>query len=108
MCGLDGAGKTALMHRMKTNEQTSTFPTIGFNMETVWKSPKNIVFTVWDVGGHEKIRDLWKYYYEEKEGVIFVIDSGDQARFPQVKRCLQNLMQEPALRGTLLCVVANK
>ena len=49
-----------------------------------------------------QIRDLWQYYYEEKEGVIFVIDSGDQARFLEVKRCLKQLMQEPALRGTLV------
>lgn len=108
MCGLDGAGKTALLYRMKTNELGQTFPTIGFNCETVWKSPKNIVFTIWDVGGHEKVRDLWKYYFEEKEGVIFVVDAGDRARFPIVKHSLRKLMQEPALRGTLLCVVANK
>lgn len=33
----------------------------GFNVETV--EYKNISFTVWDVGGQDKIRPLWRHYY---------------------------------------------
>jgi ADP-ribosylation factor protein 1 len=31
----------------------------GFNVETV--DYKNISFTVWDVGGQDKIRPLWRH-----------------------------------------------
>jgi GTPase SAR1 family protein len=31
----------------------------GFNVETV--EYKNISFTVWDVGGQDKIRPLWRH-----------------------------------------------
>ena len=32
---------------------------LGFNVETV--EYKNISFTVWDVGGQDKIRPLWRH-----------------------------------------------
>eukprot|EP00300_Choanocystis_sp_HF-7_P011906 c17663_g1_i1.p1 GENE.c17663_g1_i1~~c17663_g1_i1.p1 ORF type:complete len:229 (-),score=57.10 c17663_g1_i1:103-789(-) len=108
MVGLDGAGKTSLMYRMKTNENISTFQTLGFNVETVWKSPKNIVFTIWDVGGQERVRDLWQFYFEEKEAILFVVDSSARDRIGEAKQVLRSLMQEEKLRRCLLCVVANK
>ena len=45
----------------------NTIPTIGFNVETVTPMP-GVTFTVWDVGGQEKIRALWKHYYIGTEG----------------------------------------
>lgn len=51
--GLDAAGKTTMLYRMKLGEVVTTIPTIGFNVETV--DYKNISFTSWDVGGRDKI-----------------------------------------------------
>ena len=59
--GLDGAGKTSILFKLKQNEFVQTIPTIGFNVETL--EYKNIKFTVWDVGGQPKLRPLWKHYY---------------------------------------------
>ncbi|XP_059149286.1 E3 ubiquitin-protein ligase TRIM23-like isoform X2 [Physella acuta] len=59
--GLDGAGKTSILFKLKQNEFIPTIPTIGFNVETV--EYKNFKFTIWDVGGQHKIRPLWKHYY---------------------------------------------
>lgn len=50
----------------------------GFNVETV--EYKNISFTVWDVGGQDKIRPLWRHYYQNTQGLIFVVDSNDRDR----------------------------
>jgi len=61
MLGLDAAGKTTILYKLKLGEIISSVPTIGFNVETV--EYKNIKFTVWDVGGQEKIRLLWRHYY---------------------------------------------
>lgn len=61
MLGLDGAGKTTVLMKLKLGEVVHTVPTIGFNVETV--EYKNIKFTVWDVGGQHRIRELWRYYY---------------------------------------------
>jgi hypothetical protein len=54
MVGLDAAGKTTILYKLKLGEVVTTIPTIGFNVETV--EYKNISFTVWDVGGQDKIR----------------------------------------------------
>lgn len=54
MVGLDAAGKTTILYKLKLGEIVTTIPTIGFNVETV--EYKNISFTVWDVGGQDKIR----------------------------------------------------
>merc|ERR1712110_673102 len=61
MVGLDAAGKTTILYKLKLGEIVTTIPTIGFNVETV--EYKNISFTVWDVGGQDKIRPLWRHYF---------------------------------------------
>merc|ERR1712226_1037887 len=62
MVGLDAAGKTTILYKLKLGEVVTTIPTIGFNVETV--EYKNLSFTVWDVGGQDKIRPLWRHYYQ--------------------------------------------
>merc|ERR1712205_87309 len=62
MVGLDAAGKTTILYKLKLGEIVTTIPTIGFNVETV--EDKNISFTVWDVGGQDKIRPLWRHYFQ--------------------------------------------
>jgi ADP-ribosylation factor family len=78
MVGLDAAGKTTILYKLKLGEVVTTIPTIGFNVETV--EYKNISFTVWDVGGQDKIRPLWRHYYQNTQGIIFVVDSNDRDR----------------------------
>ena len=68
MLGLDAAGKTTILYKLKLGEVQNTLPTIGFNVETV--EYKNINMTVWDVGGQDKIRPLWRYYYDNTQGLI--------------------------------------
>ena len=62
LLGLDAAGKTSILYKLKLNENVTTIPTIGFNVEEV--TVKNVTFTMWDVGGQEKIRPLWKHYFQ--------------------------------------------
>merc|ERR1712187_340035 len=66
MVGLDAAGKTTILYKLKLGEVVTTIPTIGFNVETV--EYKNLSFTVWDVGGQDKIRPLWRHYYQGTHG----------------------------------------
>ena len=63
LIGLDVAGKTSILHKLCRHEIGSTAPTIGFSIDsTVYKHMK---ISIWDIGGQDKIRDLWKHYYEE-------------------------------------------
>lgn len=106
MVGLDAAGKTTILYKLKLGEVVSTMPTIGFNVETV--EYKNISFTVWDVGGQDKIRPLWRYYFQNTQGIIFVIDSNDRDRIAEAREELQQMLNEDELRDALLLVFANK
>jgi len=60
MVGLDAAGKTTILYKLKLGEIVTTIPTIGFNVETV--EYKNISFTVWDVGGQDKVRNSVTFF----------------------------------------------
>lgn len=64
MLGLDAAGKTTILYKLKLNQDVTTIPTVGFNVETV--TYKNVKFNVWDVGGQDKIRPLWRHYFSGK------------------------------------------
>jgi ADP-ribosylation factor protein 1 len=79
---------------------------IGFNVETV--EYKNIQFTVWDVGGQDKIRPLWRHYFQNTQGIIFVVDSNDRDRIVEAREELQRMLNEDELRDALLLVFANK
>ncbi|KAF6041293.1 hypothetical protein EB796_000455 [Bugula neritina] len=88
MLGLDCAGKTTVLYRMKLEQYMNTVPTIGFNCEKVkghiGKS-KGVSFTIWDIGGQDKLRPLWNTYMHHTEGIIFVVDSCDCERFEEAK-----------------------
>ncbi|KXJ13479.1 ADP-ribosylation factor 4 [Exaiptasia diaphana] len=106
MVGLDAAGKTTILYKLKLGEIVTTIPTIGFNVETV--EYKNISFTVWDVGGQDKIRPLWRHYYTNTQGLIFVVDSNDRERITEAAEELRRMLDEDELRDALLLVFANK
>ena len=118
MVGLDAAGKTTILYKLKLGEVVTTIPTIGFNVETV--EYKNISFTVWDVGGQDKIRPLWRHYYQNTQGIIFVVDSNDRERIGKAdtsgdhaeqhtaREELHHMLAEDELREAVLLVLANK
>uniref|UniRef100_A0A3Q2VF60 ADP-ribosylation factor 5 n=1 Tax=Haplochromis burtoni TaxID=8153 RepID=A0A3Q2VF60_HAPBU len=106
MVGLDAAGKTTILYKLKLGEIVTTIPTIGFNVETV--EFKNISFTVWDVGGQDKIRPLWRHYFQNTQGLIFVVDSNDRERVAESAEELSKMLQEDELKDAVLLVFANK
>ena len=106
MVGLDAAGKTTILYKLKLGEVVTTIPTIGFNVENV--EYKNISFTVWDVGGQDKIRLLWRHYYQNTQGIIFVVDSNDKDRIEDAREELHRMLAEDELKDSLLLVMANK
>merc|ERR1719244_669034 len=113
MVGLDAAGKTTILYKLKLGEIVTTIPTIGFNVETV--EYKQIKFTIWDVGGQDKIRPLWRHYYSGSNAIIFVVDSNDRERVDDssgsdnsAKEELHRMLAEDELRDVPVLVFANK
>ncbi|GLJ55771.1 hypothetical protein SUGI_1197600 [Cryptomeria japonica] len=106
MLGLDAAGKTTILYKLHIGEILSTVPTIGFNVEKV--QYKNVMFTVWDVGGQEKLRPLWKHYFSTTDGLIYVVDSADRERIGKAKAEFQAIVNDPLMRNSVILVFANK
>lgn len=106
MVGLDAAGKTTILYKLKLNELVTTIPTIGFNVDRI--EYRNINFTIWDVGGQDKIRPLWRYYYENIQALIFVVDCNDNNRIEDAKEEFMRMMHEDQLRDVTVLVLANK
>ncbi|CAN8260585.1 unnamed protein product [Cochlearia groenlandica] len=106
MLGLDAAGKTTILYKLHIGEVLSTVPTIGFNVEKV--QYKNVVFTVWDVGGQEKLRPLWRHYFQNTDGLIYVVDSLDRERIRKAKQEFQVIINDPFMLNSIILVFANK
>lgn len=106
MLGLDAAGKTTILYKLKLDQDVTTIPTVGFNVETI--TYKNTKFNVWDVGGQDKIRPLWRHYFSGTQGLIFVVDSSDRDRMKEAKTELARIIQDREMKDALLLVFANK
>ena len=106
MLGLDGAGKTTILYKLKLGDNITTIPTIGFNVETL--EYKNINFTVWDVGGQDKIRRLWRHYYMNTHALIFVVDCNDRDRVDEARQELTQMLHDEEMKDAVLLVFANK
>lgn len=106
MVGLDNAGKTSVLNKLKLGEVKVTIPTVGFSVETVTYNKAH--FTIWDVGGQGKMRLLWRHYYTGTEGLIFVVDSADRERLDEAKRELHRVLNDSEMRGVVVLVLANK
>ena len=104
--GLDAAGKTTFVNKLRLGEVVSTIPTIGFNVDTV--EYKNLKFTMWDIGGQAKLRALWKHYYVNTDCIIFIVDSCDKTRIAEAADALQGALDDDNLRSASLLVLCNK
>ena len=48
--------------------------------------------TIWDVGGQDKIRPLWRHYYQNTQAIIYMVDSSDQERIEAAKQELHKML----------------
>jgi len=106
MLGLDASGKTTILYKFKLGDVVFTTPTIGFNCEMI--EYRNLRMHVWDVGGQDRVRPLWRHYFNTAQALIFVIDANDRDRLDETKEELFKILSEAALRTVPLLIFANK
>lgn len=106
MVGLDAAGKSTLLYQFKLGETVTTIPTIGFNVETV--DCGKLHMTIWDVGGQDRIRPLWRHYFQGTQGMIFVIDLSDGERAEEAAMELEKVLSDPSMGAVPVLIFANK
>jgi ADP-ribosylation factor protein 1 len=107
LLGLDNAGKTSILYKLKLKQNVVTIPTIGFNVETL-QSVRGLTFTIWDLGGQDKIRPLWRHYYQNTEGLAYVIDSSDSGRIEEASQELRLILEDELMQGVPIVIIANK
>ena len=72
-------------------------PTVGFS--TVDFAFEKNDITLFDLGGGKRIRDIWKNYFSEVYGLIYVVDSTDPERMEECRQVLVNLLEHPKVSG---------
>ncbi|KAH9396724.1 Arf GTPase arf3 [Tyrophagus putrescentiae] len=92
MIGLDGAGKSSLIHKWRTG-QTATRPLrptvdnlyydLGFHMETIFY--RDVSFTILELSGRPASRPTWRQYFSLKQAIIFVVDASDHVRIREAQ-----------------------
>jgi len=106
MLGLDNSGKTTALKQLAGEDHTQITPTQGFNIKSI--ATDGFKLNVWDIGGQKHIRPYWKNYYENTDGIIYMVDSADKRRVDEAAEELTDLIGEDKLAGVPVLVFANK
>ncbi|CAH6898520.1 ADP-ribosylation factor-like protein 14 [Phodopus roborovskii] len=108
LLGLDSAGKSTLLYRLKLAETLTTIPTIGFNVEMV-QLASGPPLTVWDVGGQEKMRTVWDCYCENADGLMYVVDCSDgKQRLEDSRKEFKHILKNEHIKNVPVVILANK
>ena len=112
--GLDNSGKTSIIERMKLQSgkvpkggmPQEVTPTVGFSVDEFSKG--SLSFTVFDMSGAGRYRNLWERHFRETAAVVFVVDSADKLRLCVAKDELDAMLESSELLGKPFLVFANK
>ncbi|PNH05257.1 ADP-ribosylation factor-related protein 1 [Tetrabaena socialis] len=111
--GVDKAGKTNVLERLKTLFTQSfgldpgkILPTVGLNVGRIEAHNHNVIF--WDLGGQSGLRSIWDKYYNEAHAVVYVVDAAARPRFDESRGALDRVMENRELGGAPLLIMANK
>ena len=109
MFGLDDAGKTKILYILKLGTKVMTIPTIGFNVERIENESQEKNITIWDIGGNKMVRKLWKQYFCNTNGLIWVYDMSKKEKYEESQNELKSILNDPDIKSDIpLLIIANK
>ncbi|XP_050421581.1 ADP-ribosylation factor-like protein 13B [Adelges cooleyi] len=106
LIGLDNAGKTCILKSILREKQKNVLPTIGFSSSSFRHRDNDI--TIYDLGGHKQIRDIWNQYFADVHGVVFVVDSTDHRRLDECRDVFTNVLKHDKIAGKPVLLLGNK
>ena len=104
--GLDNAGKTTLLARLKDDRLSVSQPTWHPHSEEL--RIKNLVLKAFDLGGHALARTLWADYCASADGLVYLVDASDRTRFAEAAEELHRLLAIPGFDKLPITVLGNK
>ncbi len=106
ICGLDKAGKTAIINYLIHGEFKETTPTMGVNREVI-NFPK-LQINIFDMGGQADFRPIWQEINEKTDALIYVIDSVDHMRFDETKAIFNDILDNQIGGKIPVLILLNK
>ncbi|KAI8066328.1 ADP-ribosylation factor family-domain-containing protein [Gongronella butleri] len=111
--GLDNAGKTTLLERIKSTYMDvpglppeRIAPTVGLNIGRIEIQSSKLKF--WDLGGQRDLQSIWERYYTECHAILFVVDSTDKRRLEECKDIFETMVTNDLVEGVPILMLANK
>ena len=104
--GLDRAGKTTILSRIKDNMFIQTTPTLNVNVLQILLD--NLQIVCFDVAGQKRFRDSWRKFMDATNGLIFVVDSSDFQRIDEAREELWRVLEFDEAQGLPLLILSNK
>ncbi|KAK0090952.1 hypothetical protein PV326_003958 [Microctonus aethiopoides] len=106
MVGLDDAGKTVVLNHISNDPDRHVMSTMGFRLVSL--NHKLYSIKVYDVGGAPQIRSIWKKYYCDIHGLIYVVDASNISRLTENKIVFGELISHENIAGKPILLLANK
>ena len=106
--GLNEAGKTSLVRRLKTGDYEDNFfmPTRRFNIDHIQVDQG--VITIWDMPGQKAFRKKWLLGAQDSNIIVFMIDTSNQIHFEEARTEFWRILNRYELSGVPLLILANK
>ena len=106
LLGLDDAGKTTFLYRLKEDRMSIHDPTLYAHSEEVRMG--NLLFKIIDIGGHKSMRKIWKNFYINTDAIIYMVDAANVERLNESKQELYNLFNDIKVKTVPILIFGNK
>ncbi len=107
MCiGLEGSGKTTLIHMLKSNTIIKAKQTFNPTCDDFKLNDKNI--RLFDLPGRKYFRTVIPDYYELSDGIIYFVDISNYLIFDEARNQLKDILENPLLKNKPILVLGNK